>query len=304
MDWVRVSATQIGMFLRCARQWAYRYVEHRIQKPSGAMKQSGVFHSVAESNYRQKIETGQDLSEEEMLDYFSTLFESEWEKEELMPFQPGESKGGFKDQGIDIVREHRLNIAPKVQPTAVEQKFELTLGQNDYSFTLTGRIDVIDFNGAIRDNKAMGRTPSQEEIDRDLQLSTYSLAHRVMLRHAHPELDLAELQKLVEPELTLDAILKNKRPEARIFRTRRSREGLRMHLNTIGNIAKAIRADAFPRNPTGWWCSEKWCGYWKDCMGKGLVTVDLGEHLEPQLQESIRREEEGKEKASGQKKGK
>jgi len=301
MDWVRVSATQIGMFLRCARQWAFRYVENRKVKPSGAMKQSGVFHTVAEVNYRQKMHTREDMTSEEMTDYFSDLFETEWEREELMPLQAGESKGGFKDQGIDIVREHRLNIAPLVQPLAVEQKFELTLGKDDYSFGLSGRIDVIDSSRAIRDNKAIGRTPSQDEIDRDIQLSTYSLANRVLLRHQNPEMDIAELQKLIEPELTLDAIIKTKRPEARVFRTRRSREGLRMHLNTIGNIAKAIRADAFPRNPTGWWCSEKWCGYWKDCMGKGLVSVDMGEFLEPKLQESLSGKEEGQQ---GQKIGK
>jgi hypothetical protein len=292
------------MFLRCPRQWAYRYLEGRKVKPSGAMKQSGVFHSIAEANYRQKIVSGKDLSETEMTDSFATLFEHEWEREELLPFQEGESKAGFKDQGVDIVREHWLNIAPKVQPVTVEQKFELTLGKDDSSYSLSGRIDVVDFHGAIRDNKAMGRAPSQEEVDKDLQLTTYSLAHRVMLRHANPELDLADLQKLVEPELTFDAIIKTKRPEARIFRTRRSREGLRMHLNTIGNVAKAIRADAFPRNPTGWWCSERWCGYWHDCMGKGLVSVDLGEFLEPQLKESLGeaqgREEEGSEQKEGQ----
>jgi hypothetical protein len=86
-----------------------------------------------------------------------------------------------------------------------------------------------------------------------------------------------------------------------MLRTARSREGLRMHLNTIGNIAKAIRADAFPRNPTGWWCSEKWCGYWGRCMGKGLVTIDLSENLEPLLEESVSRAEKERQEKDRQK---
>src|SRR5262249_49767549 len=77
-------------------------------------------------------------------------------------------------------------------------------------------------------------------------------------------------------------------PKAVVMETTRSRIALQMHLNTIGNIAKAINADAFPRNPTGWWCSPKWCGYWGRCMGRGVTFVDkAGADLEEQLKASI-----------------
>jgi hypothetical protein len=293
MDYVPyLSATQIAMFLRCARQWAYRYIERLIVPPSGAMKQSGVFHSTAERNYLQKIDSRSDLKVDELTDFFGDTFEHEFKREEVK-LNEGETKGALKAQGLDIVKVFHRNIAPYVQPVQVEQRFELSLTEEkggQQPFKLVGVIDVVDERGHIRDNKAISpqRVPNQFELARDLQLSTYSLARRLMTKE-------------VEPELDIDAVVKYARPEARMLRTARSREGLRMHLNTIGNIAKAIRADAFPRNPTGWWCSEKWCGYWGRCMGKGLVTIDLSENLEPLLEESVSRAEKERQEKDRQK---
>jgi hypothetical protein len=284
MDYVPyLSASQIGMFLRCARQWAYRYVERLIVPPSGAMKQGGVYHSTAERNYLQKIDSRVDLKVDELTDFFGETFESEFKREDVK-LDPGQTKGALKDQGVDIVKVFHRNIAPYVQPVEVEKRFELNLveKEGENPFRLVGVIDVVDERNHIRDNKAITpqRVPNEFELSRDLQLSTYSLARRLMTKE-------------VEPEIDLDIVVKYARPEAKMLRTARSREGLRMHLNTIGNIAKAIKADAFPRNPTGWWCSPKWCGYWDRCMGKGLVTIDLSENLEPLLQESVDRAEKG-----------
>jgi hypothetical protein len=254
------------------------------------MKQSGVFHSTAERNYLQKIDSHADLPLDDLTDYFNDTFEKEFLREEVR-LDEGQTQGGLKDQGVDIVRTFLAGIAPHVQPVEVERRFEVNIGKDAEAFRLVGVIDVVDDAGRVRDNKAMApnRVPNPFELARDIQLSTYSLARRLMTKE-------------VEPELDIDAVIKYAHPEARTLRTARSREGLRMHLNTIGNIAKAIRADAFPRNPTGWWCSAKWCGYWDQCMGKGLVTLDLGENLKPLLEESIERAEEKEQGEEGREK--
>ena len=284
-----LSASQISMFLRCPRQWAFRYIEGRRIPPSGAMKQSGVFHTVAEQNYTQKKTTGMDLPETDLTDIFGEVFEREWEREEVV-LDPGQTKGGLKDQGVDIVKTYRAEVAPHVQPVAVEEKFDVQLGKEDYGFRLTGRIDVIDDAGLIRDNKAAGRAPNQLDIDKDVQLSTYSLARRLQTQQEARVAD-PEAKGTVEPGLRLDVIVKAQRPKAVILKTERTREALALHLNRIGNIAKAIRADAFPTNPNGWHCQPRFCGYWNLCMGRGIKTVDMGEHLQEQLEQSIEQAE-------------
>ena len=287
-----LSASQIVMFLRCARQWAFRYIEGLKVPPSGAMKQGNVFHRMAEKNYAQKMGSRVDMSEGDLADYFAEEFETSWASEEVK-LNENETKGGFKDEGVALTRVFRAGIAPKVQPIAVERNFKIVVGKDDAQVLLNGYIDVIDEQGRIRDTKALTpqRVPNEFDLSRDLQLSTYALARKLE--------DVGSLPTETTPaRLMLDVAVKLKHPEARILPTARSIEGLRLHLNTVGNVAKAIKADAFPRNPTGWWCSPKWCGYWDRCMGKGLVTLDLAENLETQLKESLDRgeEKEGPEK--------
>lgn len=293
-----LSASQISMFLRCARQWAFRYIEKIIVPPSGAMKQGNAFHRMAERNYAQKMETRADLKESDLAEFFAAEFETQMEAEEVI-LQENETKGGLKDQGVQLTRVFRSGIAPKVMPVAVEGNFKVPIGKGESLVMLNGYIDVIDEQGRIRDTKAMTpqRVPNQFELSRDLQLSTYALARKLE--------DVGALPTEEKPvSMTLDVAVKLVHPEARILPTARSIEGLRLHANTIGNVAKAIRADAFPRNPTGWWCTPKWCGYWDRCMGKGLVTLDLAENLETQLKESVRGKEEKGPEESRQKSGK
>lgn len=259
-----LSATQVSMFLKCPRQWAFRYVEGLRIPPSGAMKQSHVFHSAAERNYRQKIETGTDLPLDEQQDFYRDTWEAELQAEDVVfDKDKEETPTSMKDQGIEIVKEHHTKIAPLVMPATVEEKIIRPFGKDEFAYDLMGIVDLVDAEGNVRDNKALGKTPSQQDIDRDIQLSTYSLLYRL------------DRQK-PEAGLKMDAIIKTKTPKAVTLETKRTREGLRLHLNMIGHIARAIKAEAFPPNPTGWWCSEKFCGYWSRCMGKGMVTVDIG----------------------------
>jgi CRISPR/Cas system-associated exonuclease Cas4 (RecB family) len=297
-----LSHTQIAMYLRCARQYYFRYILGWKRPPSGALKQGGVFHKAAEWNYNQKINSRKDLPVDEMTDYFATTFESEWAREEVkLDSEGGETKGGLKDQGVDLIRVHRQIIMPTVQPVEVEHKLEYEFvpknddGQpvSDQSVKVMGVIDLVDEKGIIRDNKTAGRAMNQMDVDRDMQLSTYSLIRRMTTGK-------------VEPELRLDVAIKTTRPQAVVYRTKRSREMLTMHRNTIGMVARGVLAEVFPRNVNGWHCSPKFCGYWDDCMGKGLVSVvDLGENLKQDLQESVDREEKGQKgrQEAGQKTG-
>jgi hypothetical protein len=252
------------------------------------MKQGNVFHKMAEKNYAQKMETRSDLSENMLTEFFAEEFETQMKAEEVI-LGDGETHGGLKDQGVQLTRVFRAGIAPKVQPVAVERNFKIVVGKDTAQVMLNGYIDVIDEQGRTRDTKAMApsRVPDQDALSRDLQLSTYALARKLEDKDSLPT-------EKNPAHLMLDVAVKLVHPQARILPTARSIEGLRLHLNTIGNVAKAIHADAFPRNPTGWWCSPKWCGYWSRCMGKGLVTVDLAENLESQLKESVTRGEEEK----------
>lgn len=249
MEKRHLSATQIGMFLRCPRQYEFRYIEGRKVPPSGALIVGRSWHKAVEHNYRQKIQTEIDLPVDNVQDCFSDAFEQAFTEE--VKLNEDEDKGQLKDIGIRITTLHHTVIAPKVQPCLVEQEFNLDLGAG-FPFTLKGVWDVIEKDGVVADNKSFSRVPNQSDLDKDIQFSTYATAYRA-------------LHQKIEPGLRMDCIVKTKTPKAIQLHTKRSNDDCRWFLGLVERVAQAILSGAFPPNPCGWHCSEQFCGYWNLC---------------------------------------
>jgi len=245
-----LSFTQLNMFLRCPRQYEFRYIYDLKIPPSGAMVQSKVWHETLEKNYRQKVHSDTDLPLSDMQDYFATRYDQVLNNEEVC-FEENENPAQLKDQGVSIVATHHKIIAPKVRPVMVEEEFCISLG-SEFPFELKGIWDLIEAEGTIVDNKAYSRTPNQDEINKDLQFTVYSLGYRA-------------LKKQIEKNLRMDAIIKTKQPKAVQIQTSRTNEDCRWLLNLIEKVALAIEKGIFYPNPNGWHCSPRFCGYWERC---------------------------------------
>ncbi|MDQ7829064.1 MAG: PD-(D/E)XK nuclease family protein [Armatimonadota bacterium] len=247
-----LSFTQLNMFLRCPRQYEYRYIRGIKAPPSGAMVQSRVWHQTVERNYRQKIESDRDLTLGEMQEFFAAQFDVALGSEEIA-FEPDEKPGKLKDQGTAIVAAHHKTIAPAVRPLLVEERFTVDLGE-DFPFDLVGVWDLVERDGTIADNKAYGKAPRQEDLDKDLQFTAYALGYRTTHGRA-------------EPGLRMDAIVKTLNPRAVQLHTRRTNDDCRWLLGLIEEVGQAIDSGIFYPNPNGWHCSPRFCGYWGLCMG-------------------------------------
>jgi hypothetical protein len=246
-----LSFSQIAMFLRCPKQWEFRYVQNLKIPPSGALILGSSWHETIELNYVQKITSDVDLPLDDMKDSFSDIWTKKTEKEEI---DFGEDKpGDLKDLGILITNVHHQNIAPRVKPALVEEEFRISLGE-DFPYELLGYFDVIEKDGTVADNKSWKRAKSQADVDKDLQLSAYALGYRVKYGKA-------------EKSLRFDAVIKNKKPKAIQLVTTRTNEDCRWLLGLIEKVADGIIKEAFYPNPNGWHCSKKWCGYWDKCKG-------------------------------------
>lgn len=275
---LRLSHTQVSMYLdKCPRQYALRYLEGLKLPPSAAMKRSVVGHGVIEANYRAKALNGADLPVDDLTDMYATNWRAETEKEEVS-FEPDEKPDQVRDEGISAVKEHRLVIAPTVQPAseaAVEEWFDLPLigkgetpDDDSIRYSIVGKIDLTDAAGIIRDNKIVGasRQITAEGVARDRQLSIYAMAHRI--KHKQPE-----------SGVSLDVVrLMKKGPQAVKVPGVRTREYLLEELNTIGHVARGIEHHVFPKRTDGWWCSVRWCGFYAMCQGRNLKVIDLAQN--------------------------
>jgi len=248
----RLSFTQLNMFLRCPRQYHYRYVLGIRTPASGAMVQSRVWHETVERNYRQKIASHADLPLEDLQAFYAERFD-EALRVEKVAFESDESAGALKDEGLAIVAAHHREIAPAVQPLLVEKSFRISLGA-DFPYELVGVWDLIEEGGIVCDNKAYAKTPSQQDLDRDLQMTIYSLAYRATFGE-------------LEQGLRVDAVLKHKTPKAVQLTTRRTNRDCQWLLGLIEEVAQAMEQQVFFPNPNGWHCAPRFCGFWNRCMG-------------------------------------
>jgi len=247
----RLSFTQLNMFLRCPRQYHYRYVL-RIRTPaSGAMVQSRVWHETVERNYRQKIASHADLPLEDVQAFYAERFDEALRLEEVV-FEAEEKAGALKDEGLAIVAAHHREIAPTVQPLLVEKSFRVSLGAN-FPYELVGVWDLIEEGGIVCDNKAYSKTPNQQDLDRDLQMTIYSLAYRATFGE-------------IEQGLRVDAVIKLKTPKAVQLPTRRTNRDCQWLLGLIEEVAQAMDQQVFFPNPNGWHCAPRFCGFWDRCM--------------------------------------
>lgn len=144
-----LSATQVTMWQRCREQWRRRYVLGERERPGAALVVGGADHAAHEVNFRQKIDSHQDLPVNEVEEAFASAFdervaecggeaEVEW---------GGDKPGALKDAGVQLVAAYHRQASPAVQPTAVEREFELMLPGVPVPFV--GRTDVETAGPAI-----------------------------------------------------------------------------------------------------------------------------------------------------------
>lgn len=258
-----LSATQQNMLARCPKQYEFRYVHRLKMPPSGAQVQGRAFHAAAQFNYEQKRESHQDLPAAQMTEYFAANLDDALRAEEVaLDRAGGQTAATLKQEGVKIVEAHREVIAPRVQPDLIEERITIPLG-DAFPYDLQVVMDVVDTDGVVRDNKSLSRKPSADEMAKDIQLSTYALAYRLLRRRP-------------EAGLVFDAVLKHKNgPTAEVIATSRTTVDLKRHLEDIGDAQRQIQAGIFPRRPNGWWCSPRFCGYWSRCMGQPGTIFDL-----------------------------
>lgn len=252
-----ISHTQINMLLKCGIQYEFRYINGVVAPPSASLVRGKCGHTTLEKNFRQKIETKQDLPVEEMKDTFSDEWEKSkygivWKKKEIGNLSPSKAGGLFKDTGIALVSKFHENLSPLIRPVAVEAPFEVNF-EGDYP-KLIGYIDREDEGDEIGEVKFTGKSPSADDAQTDIQLTIYDLGYRV--RHGHPPNKLKKQFAVSTKEPKTVSLEVGHRDDATINRL----------MWRIQSVMEALKKGVLTPAPAGsWWCSENWCGYWDNC---------------------------------------
>jgi RecB family exonuclease len=265
-----LSPHQIETYERCGLQWSFRYNEG-IKSPPGVKAIKGrATHKSVEANLQSVITHKASLNASQVADIAAEAIEDEWNKQEvwLDPEErklsnPARIKGAAKDSAVKLAGLHYTKVAPGIDPVAVEERFELELG--DSPVNLVGVIDIREPD-CIRDTKTRSKSLSDGEAAKSIQLTAYAMKVRAFGLQPFPI------------RVRLDALVETKAGNVSYDHdiAEKTEHDARRLLRRIDAVWTAIQKGVFlPAPEDSWACSEKFCGYWQMCPygAKGRVRV-------------------------------
>jgi hypothetical protein len=247
-----ISATQIGMYQRCPRQWAYRYVLKVKSPPDAAILCGSGMHHAAEVGMLAKSVTGENPEPDDAADAARDYVADEFATGEVVLSQK-DTRGGIVDKTVRLSRKWAEDAAPLVDPVAVEKSFETEVG----GVKVVGRFDVVTTT-AIVDWKSSGRKPVRTTVTASPQTELYALVSGRAVNYIYVVDSVRNGPTVHETPLTSDEV-----------NTARS-----LAVSTVEDVSAGMASGVWPRNRNGWHCSPDKCGYYRRCMaGKDDSTL-------------------------------
>jgi CRISPR/Cas system-associated exonuclease Cas4 (RecB family) len=248
-----LSYSQLNMYVRCPRQYFYRYVEKKIYPPKARLSQGRAFHFAHEDGFTRKMADHKGYKTSDLMILFAEYFDREVQNNEPI-FEEGENHGKLLDEGVGAVSVYGKSKACHIYPKQVEMPFEI--GFKNAPFTFKGYIDLIDVGSRLIDIKLRSRRFSEKEQETDLQLTSYFVGYREVFG-TNPK------------EIAWDLTLTQKKIQYERVPVTRGEIDVKHFLLTVADVAKAIQTGIFYPNTTSFLCSKDWCGYYKICMKGG-----------------------------------
>ncbi|HFC08432.1 MAG TPA: PD-(D/E)XK nuclease family protein [Chloroflexi bacterium] len=252
-----LSYSSIQLFLTCPAAWRYRYIE-KVQTPtSTALVFGSAWHNAVEA-YVGARALGQ---EADLLALWQQHWHATLESQSAPVDWGAETPEQHFNEGVRLLETEEVKtaldgIVPLVQDGApvIEKRVELHVP--GVPVPVIGYIDIITADGVPGDFKTAARAWSQDKAANELQPAFYLAA----LNQAGIPTPGMKFRHFV--------VTKTRKPQFQVLETTRTPETLLFLYQMIGNVWRAIEAEAFPENPTTWKCSPRYCEFWEVCRGR------------------------------------
>lgn len=236
-----LSPSQVATFLDCSAKWFYKYALQLPEYKSSALGIGSAFHDAVMENFRQKVETRQDLPEAGV----RALFRSSWDaqKDDLV-YGPKETPEDLREMGEVLVDEYMSKVAPRIEPAAVEQDVSGEIG----GVKVRGRLDIIDVEGRIIDAKTARSKPSGIMPNYRFQVATYA--------HLHGD---------CSGSVRIDTVTKTKTVQV-VEQSFSIQQSDLIQIERMYPLAQeAMRSGLYVPNRNSNLCSRKYCPFWSQC---------------------------------------
>lgn len=272
----QLHISAMNMLSFCGEQFRRRYIEKHIVPPGVALITGRGLDASVTSNLQNKIDTGELLPLEEVQTVAADTVRNEIKGGGLRLVDEEEVKRGLKaitgeavDRAVRLSRAHAQELAPTLQPTAVQREFTLHL--QGFPVDIAGTIDV-DEADAIRDTKSARKMPSGNPAAESDQLTQYAFARKVLDGKI---VSRVVLDYVIDYETEKKKEIKTKVAQ---FEDTRTDEDFRVLLRRTEVAVRAIEKGVFvPVKQSDPLCSPRWCGFFDSCgYVRKPVTLSLG----------------------------
>jgi hypothetical protein len=198
-------------------------------------------HTALARNFAQKIETYEDLPATGVL----ALFREAWALErDQIEFRDDEDPAQLARAGEALVMKYLDEVAPRVEPVAVEFRVEGEIG----GVRVQGFIDVLDVDGRIIDIKTARATPGNVEPMHRFQIATYR-----------------QLTPAASGKGRLDTLVKTNIPKIVLQSFDITAGDLKATQTIYARASQAMRSEQYMPNRFSMFCSRRHCAYCRHC---------------------------------------
>ena len=251
-----LSASSIGDYIDCGLLYKFGRID-KIQMPykSDALEFGSVIHLALADFHHEKMR-GNWLTTKELHD----LFEAHWRKitdgRNDIHYSEGNSVETLLLQGKELLTQYYNKSSwREFECIAIEEAFSFIIPGCD--LPIIGAIDLVEQDKAgtviINDFKTSGKAYSNDDVDRNFQLTLYQMASKA---NGYGDSDIL---------LRFDCLIKTKQPKFESYYTTRSNIDEIRARRKIIEVAKGIESGIFiPNDGAGnWKC--KYCAFKKNC---------------------------------------
>ena len=233
-----LSNSQIGLLLRCGAQYEFRYIKGIKIPPPGAFIQGSSYHKGIEFGYQFKKSNKKEPQIMRVKEEADQLWNERIKAEGEIDW--GGNPSQLKDEVMSLLDVYVARTMPLITPVEIEVRDELKVG--DIPFVRVR--DLILEDGSVIDHKLASNKYSENAKNNDLQSLAYTYPNGGKFNY-HVAL--------------------KKRKEIQIVDCSRTKDEVDWWVELVKKVAKQIQSGIFPPNPTGYFCSEKWCGWYHLC---------------------------------------
>jgi RecB family exonuclease len=237
-----LSPSSVNQFNDCEARWFYRKVLELPETRGAALGLGAAIHQAITENFRQKLETKRDLPTEGVSALFLDAMNRQLDE---ITLAKDESADELKQCGEVMTRVYMDQIAPRIQPAAVEKHVSGLIG----NVPVQGYIDLLDVNGDVIDLKTASKKPSGINAGYRVQVATYAM-----------------LEPTASGRARLDTLTKTRTIQTH-EQSLQVGEADRKYTERLYSITQEkMRSGLFSPNRSSHLCSRKYCSYADRCI--------------------------------------